>query len=207
VPICEVMARWAKNDRDASEGARNRESLYALLKVLEEHSPGVLEDLNRVSRFATATAECLGLSEYEVERVEIAGRLHNVGNIAIPRAILNKPSALFNEELEIMRTHAEIGARILTSVPSLADVAELVRSHHERPDGRGYPDRLAGEDIPLGASIIALCAAFVAMMRQRPFSDAITVEAALAEVGKYSGTQFDPRVVDAFCELLRLARA
>jgi response regulator RpfG family c-di-GMP phosphodiesterase len=207
VPIGEVMARWAKSDRDASEGVRNRESLYALLKVLEEHSPGVLEDLNRVSRFATATAECLGLSEYEVERVEIAGRLHNVGNIAIPRAILNKPSALFNEELEIMRTHAEIGARILTSVPSLADVAELVRSHHERPDGRGYPDRLTGEDIPLGASIIALCAAFVAMMRQRPFSDAITVEAALAEVGKYSGTQFDPRVVDAFCELLRLARA
>jgi response regulator RpfG family c-di-GMP phosphodiesterase len=201
------MARWAKNDRDASEGVRNRESLYALLKVLEEHSPGVLEDLNRVARFATATAECLGLSEYEVERVEIAGRLHNVGNIAIPRAILNKPGALFNEELEIMRTHAEIGARIVASVPSLADVAELVRSHHERPDGRGYPDRLAGEDIPLGASIIALCAAFVAMMRQRPFSDAITVEAALAEVGKYSGTQFDPRVVHAFCELLRLARA
>jgi two-component system, cell cycle response regulator len=202
-----MMGRSARNDRDASQGARNRESLYLLLKVLEEHSPGVLEDLNRVARFATATAECLGLSEYEVERVEIAGRLHNVGNLAIPQAILDKPGTLINDEWEIMRTHAEIGARILASAPSLADVAELVRSHHERPDGRGYPDRLAGEDIPLGASIIALCAAFVAMMRQRSFSDAITVEAALAEVRRYSGTQFDPRVVHAFCELLRLARA
>ncbi len=178
-----------------------------LLKVLEEHSPGVLEDLNRVARFATATAESLGLSEYEVERVEIAGRLHNVGNLAVPQAILNKPGTLVNEEWEIMQTHAEIGARILASAPSLADVAELVRSHHERPDGRGYPDRLAGEDIPLGASVIAVCAAFVAMMRQRPFSDAITVDAALTEVRKHSGTQFDSRVVDAFCDLLQRALA
>ncbi|HTU78659.1 MAG TPA: HD domain-containing phosphohydrolase [Solirubrobacteraceae bacterium] len=195
------------NDHDAGQGARNREGLYLLLKVQEEHSPGVLEDLNRVARFATATAECLGLPEYEVERVEIAGRLHNVGNLAIPQAILNKPGPLISEEWEVMRTHAEIGARILASAPSLADVAELVRSHHERPDGRGYPDRLAGDEIPLGASIIAVCAGFVAMMRRRPFSDAITVEAALAEVDKHSGTQFDPRIVDAFCELLRLARA
>jgi two-component system, cell cycle response regulator len=167
----------------------------------------VLEDLNRVAHLATATAESLGLSEYEVERVELAGRLHNVGNLAIPDAILNKPGTLFNEEWEIMSTHAEIGQRILASAPSLAHVAELVRSHHERYDGRGYPDGLAGEDIPIGASIVAVCAAFVAMMRQRPFSDAITVEEALAEVRACSGTQFDPRVADAFCELLRLARA
>jgi two-component system, cell cycle response regulator len=201
------MGRSATYGHDAGNGARNRESVYLLLKVQEEHSPGVLEDLNRVARFATATAECMGLSEYEVERVEIAGRLHNVGNLAIPPTILNKPGALINDEWEIMCTHAEIGARILASTPSLADVAELVRSHHERPDGRGYPNRLAGEEIPLGARIIALCAAFVAMMRQRSFSDAITVEEALAEVRKHSGTQFDPRVVDAFCELLQLARA
>ncbi len=201
------MGRSVNTSHDAGQGARNREGLYLLLKVLNEHSPGVLEDLNRVAHFATATAESLGLSEYEVERVEIAGRLHNVGNLAIPQTVLNKPGPLFNEEWEIMRTHAEIGGRILASAPSLADVAELVRSHHERYDGQGYPDRLAGEAIPLGASIIAVSAAFVAMMRQRPFSDAITVEEALAEVSKYSGTQFDPRVVYAFCELLRLARA
>jgi two-component system, cell cycle response regulator len=201
------MIRATKTRPNASETAWGRESLYVLLKVLNEHTPGVLEDLNRVAHLATATAESLGLSEYEVERIEIAGRLHNVGNLAIPDAILNKPDALFNEEWEIMCTHAEIGQRILASAPSLAHVAELVRSHHERYDGRGYPDGLAGEDIPIGASIIAVCAAFVAMMRQRPFSDAITVEQALAEIHKWSGTQFDPHVAQTFTKLLRLARA
>jgi len=106
-----------------------------------------------------------------------------------------------------MRTHAEIGQRIVAAAPSLAHIAKLVRSHHERYDGFGYPDRLAGKDIPIGASIIAVCAAFVAMMRHRPFSDAITVAEALAEVRRCSGSQFDPQVVEVFCELLRLARA
>ncbi len=193
--------------RRAGATAGSRESLCLLQTVLNEHSPGVLEDLNRVAHLAIATAEGLGLSEYEVERVELAGRLHNVGNLAIPEAILNKPGALFNEEWVIMCTHAEIGERILACAPSLAHVAELVRSHHERCDGRGYPDGLAGEDIPIGARIISVCAAFVAMMRHRPFSDAITVEEALAEIRKCSGSQFDPRVADVFCELLRLARA
>jgi two-component system, cell cycle response regulator len=193
--------------RDPRHGVGSRESLYLLLHVLNEHEPGVLEDLNRVAHLATATAERLGLSPYEVERVELAGRLHNVGNLAIPDAILNKPEALFNEEWEIMQTHSEIGQRIVAAAPALAHVAELVRSHHERYDGRGYPDRLAGEEIPIGARIIAVCAAFAAMMRHRPFSDAITVEEALAEIHRYSGTQFDPRVVDAFSELLRIAMA
>jgi response regulator RpfG family c-di-GMP phosphodiesterase len=201
------MGKSNNGHHNTSHGASSRESLYLLLKVLNEHSPGVLEDLNRVAHFATAIAESLGLSEYEVERIELAARLHDVGKLAIPESILNKPGALFNEEWEIMRTHSEIGERILASAPSLAYAAELVRSHHERYDGRGYPDHLAGEAIPIGASIIAVCAAFVAMMRHRPFSDAITVEEALAEVRKYSGSQFDSRVVDVLCELLRLALA
>ena len=106
-----------------------------------------------------------------------------------------------------MRTHSEIGQRILAAAPSLAHAAKLVRSHHERYDGFGYPDRLAGEGIQSGASIIAVCAAFVAMMKHRPFTDAITVNEALAEVNRHSGTQFDPRVVDVFSELLRRARS
>jgi response regulator RpfG family c-di-GMP phosphodiesterase len=187
-------------------GFGSRESLGLLLKVLAEHTPGILEDLNRVAHFATATAEGLGLSELEVERVELAARLHDVGKIAIPDAILNKAAPLDSDEWAIMRTHSEIGQRILASAPSLAHSAKLVRAHHERYDGFGYPDRLAGDAIPLGASIIAVCAAFVAMMKHRPFSDAITVTEALAEVNRYSGTQFDPQVVDVFSELLRLAR-
>jgi two-component system, cell cycle response regulator len=190
----------------ASHSAGSRESLGLLLKVLNEHTPGVLEDLNRVAHFATATAEGLGLSESEVERVELAARLHDVGKLAIPDAILTKAAPLDSDEWAIMRTHSEIGQRILAAAPSLAHAAKLVRSHHERYDGFGYPDRLAGEKIPLGASIISVSAAFVAMMRHRPFSDAITVTEALAEVNRYSGTQFDPQVVDVFSELLRRAR-
>ncbi len=106
-----------------------------------------------------------------------------------------------------MRTHSEIGQRILAAAPSLAHTAKLVRSHHERYDGFGYPDRLAGDDVQVGARIIAVCAAFVAMMKHRPFSDAITVNEALAEVQRSAGTQFDPQVVEVFSELLRLARS
>jgi two-component system, cell cycle response regulator len=201
------MGTFTSPRLNANRSAGSRESLGLLLKILNEHSPGVLEDLNRVARFATATAEGLGLSESEVERVEIAARLHDVGKLAIPDAILTKAGSLDNDEWVIMRTHSEIGQRILAAAPSLAHAAKLVRSHHERYDGFGYPDRLAGEKIPVGASTIAVCAAFVAMMKQRPFSDAVTVSEALAEVRRYSGTQFDPRIVDVFCELLRLARS
>jgi len=200
------MRKSSNGHRDADAGTGRREALGLLLKVISEHDPRALEDLNRVAHFATATAQGLGLSEREVDCIELAGRLHDVGKLAIPDAILNKPGALDGEEWAIMRTHAEIGQRILAAAPSLAHAAKLVRSHHERYDGFGYPDRLAGEDIPLGARIIAVCAAFVAMMRHRPFSDAITVSEGLAELHRYAGSQFDPKVVEVFCELLRLAR-
>jgi response regulator RpfG family c-di-GMP phosphodiesterase len=201
------MPSSTRSRHDATRISGSRESLGLLLKVLNEHTPGILEDLNRVAHFATATAEGLGLSMPEVERVEIAARLHDVGKLAIPDAILTKAAPLDSDEWTIMRTHAEIGQRILAASPSLAPAAKLVRSHHERHDGFGYPDRLAGEAIPIGARIVAVCAAFVAMMKHRPFSDAITVTEALAEVNRHSGTQFDPEVVAVFAELLRRARA
>jgi two-component system, cell cycle response regulator len=200
------MGTSVNTRHNTSHSTGNRESLGLLLKVLNERTPGVLEDLNRIAHFATATAEGLGLPADEVERVELAARLHDVGKVAIPDAILSKAGPLDVDEWAVMRTHAEIGQRIVAAAPSLAHIAKLVRSHHERYDGFGYPDRLAGDDIPIGASIIAVCAAFVAMMKHRPFSDAITVSEALAEVRRCSGSQFDPEVVDVFCELLRLAR-
>jgi response regulator RpfG family c-di-GMP phosphodiesterase len=180
---------------------QTRECLGLLLKVLNEHDPGVLEDLNRMGHLAADTARAMGLEEREVERVELAARLHDVGKLAIPDAILHKPGSLDPGEWEVMRTHAEIGARIVASAPSLAHTAELIRFHHERWDGRGYPDGLAGEEIPLPAAIISVCAAFVAMMRHRPYSDAITVEEALAELRRCAGHQFDPRVVPVFSKL------
>ncbi len=185
----------------AGRSAASRESAAVLMEVISEHSPGLLEDYRRVAQLAKATAHSLELPERDVERVELAARLHDIGKLAIHDAILGKPGPLDEQEWEIIRTHAEIGGRIVAAAPSLADLAELVRSHHERYDGSGYPDRLAGENIPFGACIIAVCDAFGAMMRHRPYSEAITVVEALAELRRCSGSQFHPRVVDAFCEL------
>lgn len=199
------MFKTLNGQRDAGDAIGGRDGLYLLLKILSERNPGVLDDLNRVARLAVATAEGLGLDEEEVERIELAARLHDVGMVAIPDTITNKPGGLIDAEWTIMRTHPEVGQRILAAAPALAPAARLVRFHHERYDGRGYPDGLKGEKIPVGARIIAVCSAFVAMMRNRPFSDAITVEEALAEIQSCSGSQFDPRVAGLFCELVRLA--
>jgi two-component system, cell cycle response regulator len=195
------MSVLARHTHEQAPPPHTRECLGLLLKVLEEREPGVLEELNRMGHLASDTARALGLDEPEVERIELAARLHDVGKLAIPETILNKPGPLDAVEWTVMRTHPEIGARIVASAPSLAHVADLIRSHHERYDGHGYPDRLSGGQIPLSAAIVATCAAFVAMMRNRPYSDAITVEEALAELRRCAGSQFDPRVVTVFCGL------
>jgi len=191
-----------REHHEATHGTGDRESVALLLKVFNEHTPGVLEDLNRVAHLATDLAKRLGLSSAETERVELAARLHDIGKVAIHQSILHKDGPLDDQEWVIMRTHAEIGERIVRSSPSLAHIADLVRSHHERFDGTGYPDRLAGEAIAPGASIISICAAFVAMMRHRPYSDAITVAEALGEIRRHAGTQFNPKIAAVFDELL-----
>jgi len=178
----------------------SRESVEVLLEVLSERSHGLVADYVRVAQLARETARRLGLSEEAVTSIGLAARLHDIGKVAIPDAILLKPGPLTRKEWALMRTHTEIGARIVGAAPSLRDVAALVRAHHERYDGNGYPDGLAGEQIPLGACVIAVCDAFVAMMRQRPYIDAITVAEAIAELERCSGSQFHPDVVEAFKE-------
>jgi two-component system, cell cycle response regulator len=182
---------------------RSRGSIGVLLEVLSEYSHGMVHDYVRVAQLAAETARRFELSDEEVANIELAARLHDIGKIAIPDAILQKPGSLDNREWALMCQHTEIGARIIGADPELTDVAVLVRSHHERYDGRGYPDRLAGERIPLGASIIAVCTAFVAMMRKRPYIDAITVVEALAELSRCAGSQFHPEVVEVFHEVFR----
>jgi len=196
------MADQRMYERKAGRVSASRQSADVLLKVLSEHSPGLHQHTSEVAQLARLVAQSSGLAESEVKRIELAAELRDVGKVAIPDTILNKPGPLDDEEWAFVRRHTEIGERIVAAAPSLAHAAELVRSHHEHYDGGGYPDKLAGEDIPLGSSIIAVCEAFGAMTKERPYSDAISVAEALAEVRRCSGSQFHPRVARAFCELI-----
>jgi diguanylate cyclase (GGDEF)-like protein len=191
-------------ERKVGRPSALRESTDVLLTVLAERSPGLIEHISEVAQLSSMLARSLGLSGAEVDRIKLAAELHDVGKVAIPDAILNKPGPLDEAEWEFIWRHPAIGERILAAAPSLAHTAEIARSHHERYDGTGYPDGLAGEEITLGASIIAVCDAFAAMTSERPYSDAITVAEALSELRRCSGAQFHPDVVQAFCELIEL---
>jgi diguanylate cyclase (GGDEF)-like protein len=184
----------------------SREIANVLLKVLDERGSDLHKHVDEVAWLATRLARRLGLPKGEVARVDLAAAFHDIGKLAIPEAILNKPAPLDEEEWGVVQRHTMIGERIVEAAPSLALVADLVRSHHERYDGAGYPDRLAGEEIPSGASIIATCDAFAVMTSERPYSAAVTVAEALAELRRCAGSQFDSRVVDAFCELIEESR-
>jgi HD-GYP domain-containing protein (c-di-GMP phosphodiesterase class II) len=131
-------------------------------------------------------------------RLPGAASIHDVGKVAIPDAILQKPAALDEAEWRVMRTHTVIGERILGAAPALSQAAKIVRSSHERFDGGGYPDGLVGDEIPLGASIIAVCDAYDAMRSDRPYRKASSMEGAVSELRRNAGTQFHPDVVDAF---------
>ena len=129
-------------------------------------------------------------------------KLHDIGKMAVPDAILSKPGPLDGEEWDYVRQHTLIGERIVAAAPPLAPVARLVRSSHERWDGGGYPDGLRGDEIPLGARVVAVCDAFDAMTTQRPYREPVSEVAAEAELRRCAGTQFDPMVVEAFCRVI-----
>jgi diguanylate cyclase (GGDEF)-like protein len=189
-------------EHKAGRSSASRQSSDVLLKVLEEHSPGLNAHIGAVAQLARTTAEQLGLPEVEVNRIELAAELHDIGKVAVPSTILNKPGPLTAEEWDFVRRHCEIGERIVSAAPALAHTAELVRHHHERYDGGGYPDGRAKDDLPIGASVIAVCDAFSAMISKRPYSDAVSVADALSELRRCSGSQFHPLVVTAFCEMV-----
>ena len=188
-------------EHKAGRSSASRQSTDVLLQVLSERSTDLHEHLSDVARLTMLTAQRLELPEHEVTRIELAAELHDVGKTAIPDTILNKPGKLDEEEWEFMRGHTLVGERIVRAAPSLAHTADLVRSCHERFDGAGYPDGLAGQAIPLGASIIAVCDAFDAIVTDRPYRSARSSAEALAEIRRCAGTQFDPAVAEAFCAL------
>lgn len=180
----------------------SRQSTDVLLRALAERYPDLDDHSQEVAELAGRVAAALSLGAEEVERVRLAAELHDIGKVAIPEAILNKPGPLDDAEWAYVRRHSVIGERIISAAPSLRRVAQLVRASHERMDGAGYPDKLKGEEIPLGARIIAVCDAYDAMVTQRPYSAAMASTAAVAELRRCAGSQFDPSVVEAFCTAL-----
>jgi diguanylate cyclase (GGDEF)-like protein len=183
-------------------GIANQDSADVLIAVLEEQSGSLATHGRTVAELAAATARRLRLSDDEVDVIALAAQLHDVGKLAMPAAIINKPGELDEAEWAFMRRHTLVGERILRAASSLATVAEIVRASHERWDGGGYPDRVAGEEIPLAARIIFVCDAFDAMTTLRPYREPLSVSAAFAELTRCAGTQFDPAVVVAFGAVL-----
>jgi HD-GYP domain-containing protein (c-di-GMP phosphodiesterase class II) len=155
-----------------------------------------------VVELVMAVGPRMNLDEDQLRRLEFAALLHDVGKIAIPNEIINKPGPLTDEERAIINTHTVEGERMLVNVGGvLAEVGRIVRSCHERYDGLGYPDGLAGTEIPVEARIVACCDAFNAMTTDRPYRAALPLREALGELRAHRGTQFDPQVVDALIEI------
>ena len=155
-----------------------------------------------VTVLAEDVARTLLLPPHTVEQIGHAALLHDVGKIAIPDAILSKPGPLDEHEWAFVRRHTIIGERILAGAPALSEAAALVRSSHEHYDGKGYPDGLAGEEIPIGARVVTVCDAFDAMTSDRAYRGARSPAEALAELQRCAGTQFDPAVVSALARVL-----
>ncbi len=155
----------------------------------------------RVTRYSHEIAKAMGCSAEALDRIARGAYLHDVGKIAIPDAILRKPGKLNREETEVMRSHAWIGYNIVSRFSFLTPAGEVVLSHHERYDGNGYPQRLLGEQIPLGARIFAVADALDAMTTDRPYRKALPLGSAREEVVRESGRQFDPKVVKAFLSI------
>ena len=183
-------------------GVESQQARDVLIQAVRERHSGLPDHLGEVATLAQGVARRFGLASEQVDQVTRAAELHDIGKMAIPETILDKPAALDEGETALMRQHTLIGERILAAAPALRPVGELVRSSHERYDGAGYPDGLTGEDIPLGARIIAVCDAYDAMTGGRPYQPAMTIPDAVAELRRCAGTQFDPHVVEAFATLV-----
>jgi len=200
-------------------GALHRSRLFGELESTFTTTLGVLSDAleakdsytaahaDDVADVAVSVGRRLGLEEDDLRVLRYGALLHDIGKIGVRSEVLNKPGRLTAEEFEEIKQHTVIGAKMLERIPFFAPVQPIVRSAHERWDGRGYPDGLAAEDIPLGARIVCACDAFHAITSDRPYSKARSVEEAAAELRRCSGSQFDPRVVDALLAEMRGQRS
>ena len=178
------------------------ETILALALAVEAKDPYSAGHSKRVGFYAMQIGEVMGLDEEMLHTLNDAGILHDIGKIGIKDEILLKPSALNPEEWKIMQQHPLIGEAIVKPVQSLSKVVALVRHHHERFDGRGYPSALKGEEIPLGARILAVADGYDSMITDRPYRKRLSLEETKAELQRGAGTQYDPAMVKAFLNVL-----
>src|SRR5687767_9076482 len=177
-------------------------TIEALALAIDAKEQTAHNHIRQVQIYATALARALGMAEIEVQAVKTAALLHDIGKLAVPEHILAKPGPLTSEEFQKVRIHPLVGAEIIASVPFPYPVSPMILSHHERWDGRGYPAGLKEDAIPLGARILCIVDYFDALTSDRPYHKAIGVEAALSLIQQESGKALDPRVVDAFVDVL-----
>jgi putative nucleotidyltransferase with HDIG domain len=179
-----------------------RETLASLSNALEAKDAVTSQHTEEVVRLAVSVAAELDLDLEAVRNVELGAVLHDIGKVRVPESILNKPGPLDDEEWAVMKTHPEVGEHILRPIRSLQAILPIVRHHHERWDGGGYPDRLSGRAIPLGARIVAVCDAYRAMTEDRPYRKALSSDEARRELDEGAANQFDPECVEALIAAL-----
>jgi diguanylate cyclase (GGDEF)-like protein/putative nucleotidyltransferase with HDIG domain len=189
-----IQAHDPDDKRDPLGG--KRDVVAALAEALLERDRYTGEHSESVVQLVEAVARGLALSLTEINTVKAAALLHDIGKVAIPDRVLNKPGPLTDEEWQVMREHPVIGERILRAIPGMGGIARILRHEHERFDGSGYPDGLSGGDIPIGARIILACDAYHAMTSDRPYRKALSHAEALRELAAGAGTQFDPEVTE-----------
>ena len=199
----EVTTRTAELHRQQHRMERiSTATLEALVNALEAKDPYLRGHSARVADLSANLATELGLTEEEVDRVRMAGRLHDLGKIGTRDAVVNKEGPLTAEEFEHVKQHVVIGAQILAPLMHLGDVVLMVKSHHERYDGTGYPDGLRGEEIPLGGRIIATAEVYDALTTARPYQEKMTPEQAVERMADLSGTVLDTRVYDGLVRIV-----
>jgi len=188
-----------------------KELFYKTIKsiacALDAKDPYTHGHSMRVTLYSIILAKELNAPEFQLESIEMAGLLHDIGKIAIPQAILCKPGRLTDDEFVIMKSHPENSEKLIASIKKLHDVSPGIKHHHERWDGRGYPDKLAGEDIPFAARIIAIADTYDAMTSTRSYRKALDHDIAIDEIQKCAGTQFDPALAQKFVEIENIIRA
>lgn len=186
------------------QGKSFRNSIInTLLAMLYEKSTETEEHCKRLEAYCVAIGQKMNLTTKDLDELSLLALLHDIGKVVIPPSLLKKPGPLTPAEWEEMRRHPEIGYRIARESTELASISNLILSHHERWDGKGYPRGLIGEDIPLACRIISVVDAFDAMTNNRVYRKAMSVEEAITEIKKNAGTQFDPQIVEVFLEILK----